>query len=80
MKYGAPSREKTDQAIELIVGTALSLIKEGKIANPLETAAQQPEAASVAPGGGGEGSASAAVPGAAQFYTVGGAVKTSKDS
>jgi len=42
MKYGAPSREKTDQAIELIVGAALALIKEGKAVNPLEAPAEQP--------------------------------------
>ncbi|MEK7720868.1 MAG: FliG C-terminal domain-containing protein, partial [Elusimicrobiota bacterium] len=37
MKYGSPSREKTSQAIETIVGAALALIKEGKLSNPLES-------------------------------------------
>ncbi|MFA7008860.1 MAG: FliG C-terminal domain-containing protein [Elusimicrobiales bacterium] len=37
MKYGAPSRESSEKAVEELVGTALSLMKEGRVANPLES-------------------------------------------
>ena len=63
MKYSAPSREKTDQAIELIVGAALTLIKEGKAANPLEAPAEQTGEAAVVP----------TRNGAARTYIIGGA-------
>jgi len=36
MKYGAPSKESSEQAVEELVGLAVKLIKEGRIANPLE--------------------------------------------
>ncbi|MBU2575254.1 MAG: hypothetical protein KKH28_14390 [Elusimicrobia bacterium] len=39
-KYGSPSREKTDQALETIVSAAFTLIKEGKVSNPLEAPAE----------------------------------------
>lgn len=35
MKYGSPSPEKTAAAVEMVVGTALKLIKDGRIVNPL---------------------------------------------
>ncbi len=36
MKYGAPSRESSEKAVEELVESALKLIKEGRISNPLE--------------------------------------------
>jgi hypothetical protein len=36
MKYGAPSRESSEQAVEELVTLALKLIKEGRITSPLE--------------------------------------------
>lgn len=36
MKYGAPSRESSEKAVEELVELALKLIKEGRISNPLE--------------------------------------------
>lgn len=36
MKYGAPSRESSEKAVEELVESALKLIREGRISNPLE--------------------------------------------
>ena len=36
MKYGAPSRESSEKAVEELVESALKLMREGRIANPLE--------------------------------------------
>lgn len=51
MKYGSPSKEKTDQAIETIVGAALALIKEGKVSSPSEAPAEPAAEAAAAPKG-----------------------------
>jgi Mg/Co/Ni transporter MgtE len=37
MKYGTPSREASEKAVEELVELALKLIREGRIANPLES-------------------------------------------
>ncbi len=46
MKYGSPSQEKTEKAVESVVASALKLIDEGRVVNPLaaaaEAAAQEP--------------------------------------
>jgi len=39
MRYGTPSQEKMEEAVERIMVTAAALIKEGRIANPLAAAA-----------------------------------------
>lgn len=36
MKYGAPSRSGSEKAVEELLGSVLKLIKEGRIANPLD--------------------------------------------
>ncbi|MBI4800926.1 MAG: hypothetical protein HY796_00195, partial [Elusimicrobia bacterium] len=41
MKYGAPSRESSEKAMEELVESALKLIREGRIADPLESGAVQ---------------------------------------
>ena len=38
MRYGTPSEEKTEEAVERIMASAAALIKEGKIADPLAAA------------------------------------------
>jgi hypothetical protein len=38
MKYGAPSRESSEKAAEELVESALKLMREGRIANPLDNA------------------------------------------
>lgn len=38
MSYGTPSAEKMEEAVELIMGKAAAMIKEGRIANPLDGA------------------------------------------
>jgi hypothetical protein len=48
MKYGAPSKTSSENAVEELVDSALKLIKQGRIANPLErdsTLLPGPEAA-----------------------------------
>ena len=42
MKYGAPSPEKTERAVEAVVLTAMKLVRDGRVANPLKA---QPAAA-----------------------------------
>jgi hypothetical protein len=37
MKYGAPSREGSEKAVEELVELALKLIKDGRISNPLDS-------------------------------------------
>lgn len=37
LKYGAPSREKSEQAVEELVGLAVKLMREGKIRDPRES-------------------------------------------
>ncbi len=39
MKYGAPSQEKTEKAVDAVVTSALKLIGDGRIADPLKAAA-----------------------------------------
>jgi len=36
LKYGAPTREKSERAVEELVALALKLVSEGKIRDPLE--------------------------------------------
>ncbi|MCX5784061.1 MAG: hypothetical protein NTX59_00040 [Elusimicrobia bacterium] len=36
MRYGAPSKEGAEKAVEELVGAVLKLIKEGRISNPLD--------------------------------------------
>lgn len=36
MKYGSPSRQRTERAVEAVVASALALIREGRVLNPLE--------------------------------------------
>lgn len=55
MKYGTPSPSKTDKAVEAVITTAIRLINDGRISNPLkaesEQAATQPaETVPAAPG------------------------------
>jgi hypothetical protein len=38
MRYGAPSKEKTEEALEHILETAAAMIKDGKVGSPLEPA------------------------------------------
>lgn len=47
MKYGAPSRDTAEKAAEELVATALRLIQEGRISNPLEEG--KPDAAAPRP-------------------------------
>ena len=42
MKYGAPSRESSENAAEELIAAASKLIKEGRIANPLEDVSRAP--------------------------------------
>jgi len=37
MKYGAPSRESSERAVEEIVNFVMKLIADGRIVNPLES-------------------------------------------
>ncbi|MBI4351869.1 MAG: hypothetical protein HY550_10545 [Elusimicrobia bacterium] len=43
MKYGAPSRESSGKAAEELVESALKLVKEGRIPDPLESGAALPD-------------------------------------
>ena len=57
MKYGAPSRESSEKAVEELVESALKLMKEGRIANPLTSGAEilaGPEAEKSLPSSAGE--------------------------
>jgi len=47
MKYGAPSRESSEKAVEELVESALKLMKEGRVSNPLESGAGMPAGSEV---------------------------------
>lgn len=52
MKYGAPSAEKAEKAVEDVVSAALKMMREGRIANPLEAQQEAPAGSAVAVKGG----------------------------
>ncbi len=48
MKYGAPSPDKIEKAVEAVVGSALKLIRDGRVANPLKEPAPGAQGAGIA--------------------------------
>lgn len=65
MKYGVPSPDKTERAVEAVVFSALKLIKDGRVVNPLQAKpAAAPGAQPALPGP--EGAAVLVAPGAPQ--------------
>ena len=65
MKYGVPSQDKIERAVEAVVSSALKLIKDGRVVNPLQAKpAAAPGAQPALPGP--EGAAVPVAPGAPQ--------------